>query len=201
MASRIFQVAAAISAVGSVTPWIKHDIGQSPFDVTLSVFFDSVISATLAVQYIADDQSPTSERNVSIVQAGSTTATVTDYGPQTINGAPSNQSWGGPFGHGLLTGDLVFLQGSQAGIDSNPQFGYPVTVTGANTYTVVTPVNQTGNFQGRVTSGRLLTHPTLTALTARASGSYQFPVWMSRLICTAFTTPGKAFLVASQGRN
>jgi hypothetical protein len=74
-------------------------------------------------------------------------------------------------------------------------------VTGANTYTAVTPVNQTGNFQGRVTSGRLLTHPTLTALTARASGSYQFPVWMSRLICTAFTTPGKAFLVASQGRN
>lgn len=202
MASRIQQVAALISAVGSVSPWLKHDTGQSPFDVTLSVFFDSVVAATLAVQYVADDQSEAAERLVQVVQAASTTATITDYGPQNINGSPSNQGWGGPFGHGLLSGDLVFLKGTQAGVDSNVQFGYPVTVTGPNTYTVVTTVNQTVNVQGRVTSGRLLTHPTLTALTARAGGSYQFPVWMSRLICTVFPgTAGKAFLVSTQGRN
>jgi hypothetical protein len=191
----------AVAGTASVSPWIKHDTGQSPFDVTLSVFFDSVLNATLAVQYVADDQSQTSERLVQGVQSASTTATITDYGPETINGAPSNQAWGGPFGHGLLTGDLVFLQGSQVGVDSGNQSGYPVTVTGVNTYTVVTPVNQTSVFQARVTSARVFTHPSLTGLVARATGNYAYPVWMSRLICTAFTGAGKAFLVASQGRN
>lgn len=201
MASRIQQVAMSVAGVTSVSPWIKHDVGEAPFDVTLAVYFDSALAATLAVQYVADDQSATSERDVLVSQAASTTATVTDTGPYTINGGQSNAGWGGPYGHGLITGDVVFLYGSQAGIDSNPQVGYPVTVTGVNTYTVVTPVNQTiTNVRAKTTSGRVLTHPSLTALTARASGNYGFPVWMSRLVCTAFTTPGKAYLVALQGR-
>jgi len=200
MASRIQQVAMAVTGTSSVTPWIKHDIYQDPFNVTLSVYLDSVINATLAVQYIADDQSQTSERQVSISQSG-TTVTVTDYGPQTnINGAPSNQNWGGPFGHGLLTGDLIWLAGSQSGVDATNS-GIAVTVTGADTYTYTAGVSQTlTNVQARVTSGRILTHPSLTALTARATGNYGWPVWMSRLACTAFTSAGKAFLVAIQGR-
>jgi hypothetical protein len=199
MASRIQQVAVAVSAVGSVSPWLKHDYFQDPFNVTLAVFLDSVINATLSVQFAADDQSQTAERPVTISQSGTTTATVTDYGPSTINGGPANAAWGGPFGHGLLTGDVVFVVGSQAGIDS-PFIGYPVTVTGANTYTFVAPVSQTGTFQARVTSARVLTHSVLTGLTARAVSNYNAPVWMSRLICTAFTAAGKAFLVAMQGQ-
>jgi hypothetical protein len=201
MAARIQQVAATITAIGSVTPWIKHSYYQSPFNVGLSVFFDSALAATLAVQFIADDQSQTAERTVLLSQSGTTTATITDNGPYTINGAPANANWGGPFGHGLLSNDVIFLNGSQAGVDSGLQ-SYPVTVTGVNTYTVTVPVSQTiTNYVARVTSGRLLTHPTLTALTARANAGYTNPVWMSRLICTAFTTAGKAYLVAMQGDN
>jgi hypothetical protein len=202
MASRIQEVAVTVAAVGSVSPWIKHDIDQDPFDVTLSVFFDSVLNgdATLAVQYIADDQSRTGERPVRISAAGTTTVTVTDYGRWTINGGPANASWGGPFGHGLLTGDVVWLEGTQLGIDSGLQ-PYTVTVTGVDTYTVTVGTALTfTNVQALVTSGRVLTHSTLTALTARATGSYIAPVWASRLICTAFTSGGVAYLVALQGR-
>lgn len=200
MASRIQQVACSIAAVGSVSPWIKHDYYQCPFDVSLAAYWDSVLAATLSVQCVYDDQSETSERIVQVVQAASTTATITDYGPLSINGGPSNQSGGGPFGHGLSTGDVVFLKGTQNGADSPVQFGYVVTVTGVNTYTVVTPVSQTSNVQARVTSARVLPAPAaLTAITARAQASLLAPVWMSRLICTAFTTPGKAYLVALQG--
>jgi hypothetical protein len=200
MASRIQQVAAAITAIGSVTPWIKHDYYQCPFDVTLAAYWDSVLAATLSVQCVYDDQSETSERTVTVVQAGSTTATITDYGPSSINGGTANQGGGLPFGHGLITGDVVFLKGTQNGADSPPQTGYAVTVTGANTYTVVTSVSQTSTVVARVTSARILPAPTaLTAITARAQASLLAPCWMSRLICTAFTTGGKAFLVALQG--
>lgn len=201
MASRIPQVAAAITAVGSVTPWLKHDYLQTPFNLSLSVYFDSALAATLAVQYVADDQSNTAERPVMLAQAASTTATITDYGPQDINGGPSNALWGGPFGHGLLTGDVIFLAGTQCGVDSLPQIGYTVTVTSPTTYTVVTPVNQTvSGIQARVTSARVFTHQALQALAARANSNIAYPAWMSRIICTAFTTPGKAFLVALQGK-
>lgn len=200
MAARIQTVAVSVGAVGAVSPWIKHDYYQTPFNATLAAYFDSVIAATMAVQYVADDQSETSERNVLVSQTASTTATITDYGPYTINGGPANAAWGGPFGHGLLTGDQVWLNGSQAGIDSGMQ-SYSVTVTGVNTYTVVTTVSQTIlNVSARVKSARVFTHPALTGLTARASSNYAYPVWMSRLICTAFTTPGKAFLVSIQGK-
>lgn len=191
MAARVLQVAAAISAVGSVTPWIKHDYYQTPFNVDLAVYFDSVLSATLAVQVVADDQSQTSERLVTVSQAASTTATITDNGPPLP---------GGPYGHGLLSGDIAFLVGSQVGIDS-PLTGYVVTVTGVNTYTVVTPVNQTiSGVIARVTSARVFTHQVLQALVARAQSNLAYSTWMSRIICTAFTTPGKAYLVALQGK-
>lgn len=200
MAARIQTVAVSVTAVGAVSPWIKHDYYQTPFNVTLAAYFDSVLAATMEVQYAADDQSETSERQVTVSQAASTTATVTDYGPYTINGAPANAAWGGPFGHGLLTGDQVWLNGTQAGIDSGLQ-SYSVTVTGVNTYTVVTPVNQTvTNIGARVKSARVFSHPALSALVARASSNYASPVWMSRLHCTALTTPGKAFLVTTQGK-
>lgn len=199
MAARIQQVALSVAGVTSVSPWIKHDTDENPFNVTLGVYFDSALAATMAVQYAADDQSATTERDVIVVQTASTTATITDNGAYFVNGGPSNPNWGGPFGHGLNTGDVVFLYGTQAGVDSLPNVGYPVTVTGVNTYTVVTPINQTINVRAKVTSARVLTHPALTGLTARATGNYAYPVWMSRLICTAFTTPGKAFLVSLQG--
>ena len=200
MASRIQEVAVSVTAANVVSPWIKHDIYQDPFDVTLAVYFDSAIAATMAVQYAADDQSQTGDRQVYITAAGTTTVTVTDNGRWTINGGPANAAWGGPFGHGLLTGDVVFLEGSQLGIDSGLQ-SYTVTVTGVNTYTITAPLALTfTNVSAHVTSARLFTHQVLTGLTARQISNYIAPVWMSRLICTAFTTPGKAYLVAIQGR-
>lgn len=197
MASRIQTVAANFTATTVVSPWIKHDYRQTPFNLSLAVYFDVLLAATLAVQLVVDDQSNTSERPVAVVQSASTTATVTDYGPDTINGAPSNQAWGGPFGHGLLSGDVVFLAGTQAGIDG----AYAVTVVDQHTYTITTLVNQTIAVQARATTGRVFTHPSLTALVARATGNYGSPVWMSRLVCTAHTTTGVGYLVAIQGAN
>lgn len=198
MASRILQVALSVAGTGEYSPWVKHDTDQSPFDVSLSVFFGTGLSATLAVQYVADDQSNTAVRPVSVSQS-TTTITVTDYGPQNINGAPANAAWGGPFGHGLLVGDYVQLMGTPSGTVDG---GYNVTsVTSSTVYTLTSAVSQTlTNAQCQVTSGRVITHPSLTGLTARASGNYQYPVWMSRLTCTAFTSPGVGFLVAIQGK-
>jgi hypothetical protein len=199
MASRIQQVAVNVTAIGSATPWIKHDIYQTPFNLTLTALWDSVLGATMGVQYISDDQSQTSERPVTVTQAGTTTATVTDYGPSTINGGPANASWGGPFGHGLQTGDQVWLEGTQAGIDSGLQ-SYTVTVTSQTQYTITVPLSQTINVSARVTSGRIFTHATLTGITARATGNYAFPVWASRAICTAFSSAGRFYLLATQGK-
>jgi hypothetical protein len=200
MAGRIGQVAAAITAIGSVTPWIKHDYYQTPFNVSLAAFYDSVLAASLEVQTVYDDQSQTSERAVTVVQAGSTTATITDYGPNTINGGlAASGTWGGPFGHGLQTGDVVFLVGTQNGADSGFG-GYTVTVTGVNTYTVTTLVSQTSTVQARVTSARVIVPTGGAAFTARTVVSLTSPAWMSRLYCTAFTTGGKAYLVATQGK-
>lgn len=192
MASRVLQVAANITAVGSVTPWLKLDAYQTPFNVALAVYFDQALAATLKVQYVVDDQSQTSERDVYFSQSGTTTVTVKDSGSQNLPG--------GPFGHGLLSNDIVFPVGSQAGIDS-PLIGYPVTVVDQTTYTFIGPVSQTlVNQHMRVTSARVFDHQVLQGLTARAQSNIAYGTWMARLICTAFTTPGKAFLVSSQGK-
>jgi hypothetical protein len=196
VAGRIQTVAVSFTAANQYSPWVKHDYYQDPFDVSLAVFFDTALEATLAVQYVLDDQSQTSQRPVTWSQT-TTTITVTDYGPTTINGGPSNAGWGGPFGHGLLAGDMVQLAGTQAGIDGLYNVA---SVTNAHTYTLTTTVSQTSGGQGLVTSGRVLTHSTLTALSARASGQYSAPVWMSRLTSTALTAAGVGFLVSMQGR-
>lgn len=192
MAARVLTAPANITGVGSVSSWIKFDYYQTPFNVDLAVYFDSALAATLAVQYVVDDQSQTSDRDVYFSQSGTTTVTVKDSGNQNLAG--------GPWGHGLLSNDIVFPVGSQAGIDS-PLVGYPITVVDQFTYTFTAPMSQTiVNQHMRTTSARIFTHQVLQGLTARAQSNIAYSTWMARLICTAFTTPGKAFLVSMQGK-
>lgn len=188
----------AITAENQFSQWIKHDYFQSPFDVSLSVFYGTGLEATLEVQFIADDMSGSSSRPVRISRAA-TTITVVDNGP------PLAYSPG--LGHGLLEGDWVVISGSQNGTLDG---GYAVaSVTNATTYTLTSGTSGTvGSQIASLVSGRVFPHATLKSLSARAQDGYgsapfgnNGPVWASRLYCTAYTDSGAAFLVASQGGN
>lgn len=198
MAGRIQQVAVSITAEDQASQWIKHDYFQCPFDVSLSVFYGTGLDATLEVQYIADDMSQSSSRQV-LVSRSSTTITVVDDGPPL--------AYGNGLGHGLLEGDWVVISGSQGGVLDG---GYAVaSVTNATTYTLTSGTSGTvASSPANLVSGRVFTHATLKSLSARAQDGYgsapfgnNGPVWASRLYCTAYTDSGVASLVAVQGGN
>lgn len=195
MAGRIQEVAFDFTAANQFSEWIRHDYYQSPFCVSLGVFFDLALSATLSVQYALDDVTEGSSRPVAISQS-TTVITVTDYGKPVVTGL--NPSVPAAKGHGLTVGDWVELYGTQVGIDGE----YAVaTVPTASTYTLTATVSQTAKAQATIKSARVLPHDILTGLTARAAGNYAYPCYASRLLCTAFTTAGYARLVAMQGGN
>jgi len=195
MAGRIQEVAFNFTAANQFSEWIRHDYYQSPFCVALGVFFDEALAATLEVQYALDDSSEGGTRPVSISQT-TTVITVTDYGKQVITGL--NPSTLATSGHGLTAGDWVSLFGTGLGINGE----YDVaSVTNANVYTLTSTISQTASAQALVKSARVLPHDSLVGITARASGNYAYPVYMSRLFCTAFTTAGIGRLVAMQGGN
>jgi hypothetical protein len=195
MAGRIQEVAFNFTAANQFSEWIRHDYYQSPFCVSLGVFFDEALAATLSVQYALDDSSEGGTRPVAVSQS-TTVITVTDYGKQVITGL--NPSALATLGHGLAVGDWVSLFGTGLGIDGE----YDVaSVTDAHTYTLTSAVSQSGNAQAQVKSARVLLHDSLVGITARASGNYAYPVYMSRLFCTAFTSAGVGRLVAMQGGN
>lgn len=197
--ARIQTVAANFTAVGQVSPWLKHDYYQDPFDVSLGVYFGSGLAATLAVQFILDDMSQASKRQVLLSQA-LTVITIQDSGPQILTSGTTpagavSTALAAP-GHGLAAND--FLQLMESG-----QFdgGWNITaVASAQQYTLTSLLSQTVAAQlVSAVSGRVQTHATLTGLVARANGNYIAPVFASRLICTAFTSGGVGYLTAIQG--
>lgn len=194
--SRIQQVSANITAIGSITPWLFHDFYEPPFDLSLLISFGSGLAATLAIDYIVDDYLTDGERAV-VVSQTTTTITVTDTGPYQPSAA------GGGLGHGLAVGDAVTLRGSPAGLIDGV---YAVaSVTSATAYTLTTAVSQTlVGVVAYVKSGRVLTGAASTFLpvapvTARTAVGIVNPIVASRLRCTAFTTAGVATLLAVQG--
>lgn len=192
------QVVANITAIGSITPWLKHNYHERPFDLSLLVSFGSGLSATLALDYILDDMSNAAQRQVSISQT-TTTITVTDPGP--ILPPPMNG-----LGHGLAVGDAVELTGTPGGVSDGI---YAVaTVTNATTYTLTAVSATIAQQPAYVVSGRILTAAAsggadnivkVAPVTARTSLVLASPIWASRLRCTAFTSSGVAALVALQG--
>jgi len=209
--SRIQQVAANITAAaatiglpGTVTPWLKFDYYEPPFNLSLLVSQDLAGANTLAIDYVLDDPSTAMEHQALISQA-TTVITVQESGPQI----PVSQ--GGNLGHGLAIGDFVYLHESPGGIIDGV---YSVaTVTNATTYTLTSSLNQTlAGFLGKVATGKVITAaaPTATGgdniigakgagITARAAIPVSNPIVAARLRCTTFAAPAVARLVAVQG--
>lgn len=209
--ARIQQVAALITAAaatiglpGTVTPWLKHDYYETPFDLSLLVTQDGAGANTLAIDYILDDPSTAMQHQALISQA-TTVITVQESGP------PLPVAQGGNLGHGLAVGDYVYLQGSPGGIIDGV---YSVaTVTNATTYTLTVSVSQTiAAFLGNVQTGKVITAaaPTATGgdniigakgagITTRAAIPVTSPIVASRLRCTTFAANAVARYVAIQG--
>jgi hypothetical protein len=204
MSGRIQQVAANITAAvagavfaGAVTPWIRLDAYTVPFNVSLLVSQDGAGGNTLAIDYVVDDMSNGRNHQV-LVNQTTTTITVTD------NGFP--WTYGAGLGHGLAVGDMVVLQGTQAGVDGV----YSVaTVPSASTYTLTTTVSQTlVNVQCNANTGKALTAggtgdkiigASGAGITVRTALPVNAPVTAVRLRCTTFAAGAVARLVAIEG--
>jgi hypothetical protein len=192
--SRIAQVALNVTAANQYSPWLNHDYYGEPFNVNLGLYFGSGLSATLTVQYALDDLSLAAKRQCLMSQAANT-ITITDPG------IPSPTAPAGGWGHGLATGDYCNILTAAPGTAGAVAGEYPtVTVLSATQYTVASAFSQTITDQLiEVVTARVLPHATLVTQTTRASGSYGFPVWGSRITSTAFTSGGVAYLLAMQG--
>jgi hypothetical protein len=194
--ARIQQAVTNFTVNGQVGPWLRFDYYEPPFDLGLLVAFGNGLAGTLAIDYILDDMSQASLRQVSISQAVNT-VTVTDNGP------PLGQSFGGGQGHCLATGDTAILTGTPGGsVDGI----YSVTVISPTVYTVTAVASQTLATQlATVVTGRVLQASAtdnvikLAPVTARASIGVTVPIFAARLHMTAFTSAGLAALVAIQG--
>lgn len=209
--SRIQQVAANITAAaatiglpGTVTPWLKFDYYEPPFNLSLLVSQDLAGANTLAIDYVLDDPS-TAMEHLALISQATTVITVQESGPQI----PVTQ--GGNLGHGLAIGDFVYLHESPGGIIDGV---YSVaTVTNATTYTLTGAVSQTvAGFNGKVATGKVITAGAPTAaggdniigakgagITTRASIPISNPIVAARLRCTTFAGAAVARLVAVQG--
>ncbi|HEY6018965.1 MAG TPA: hypothetical protein VIY48_03455 [Candidatus Paceibacterota bacterium] len=171
------------NAVGP-TPWARVNAFQKNFKVGLSVTLWQGGNLTYTVQHTFSNLQPEQFHPVSISQT-LTTITVTDSG---VNG----------LGHGLVAGDYVKLQSTG---DLTIDGEYTVATTPSDTtYTLTSAVSQsaTGGPYSLALGARVFPHASLAAQTARASGSYDFPVSAVRLNITAYTA-GRAQLEVIQG--
>ena len=179
--------------------WVLLSYLESWFGATASVVLSSGANLTYSVQYAmdfdqVDPQNPIGR--VSISRSG-TTATVTDPGPYAL-------------GHGLSTGDCVFVAGSGSAVLDSPTvpafgtgpLGWTVTATGANTYTYTVansgPTSDTGN--AYVSRFRVFTHAVLASQTVRNTGTFNYPIRACRLYISSYTS-GYADMTILQGIN
>lgn len=173
-----------LAAIGRST-WVQVDYINAAFGIGLGVSFSSDANMTTQVEYTFDGLGSGDFNNVTIQQSGSTTATVTDLGPDGN-------------GHRLNTGDSVIIQRSNVGIDGL----FSITVTDPTHYTYIAPVSQTVNVPAQAQGMRVFIHPELSGLTgtppARSEGYLAFPVVAVRLHNTAYTA-GAAYLDIVQG--
>lgn len=200
VAASITAAAAAIGVPGTVTPWLKLDYYEEPFNLSLLISQDNAGANTLAIDYILDDNSSAMSHQALISQA-TTVITVQESGP------PIPVSQGGSLGHGLAVNDFVQINGSPGGVIDGI---YSVaTVTNATTYTLTGAVSQTiAAFIGLVQTGKSVTAGAAgdkiigasgAGITARTALQVLSPIVAARLRCTTFTAGAVARLLAVQG--
>lgn len=205
--ARIQQVAALITAAaatigipGTVTPWLKHDYYETPFDLSLLITQDGAGANTLAIDYILDDPS-TAMAHQALISQATTVITVVESGP------PIPVAQGGNLGHGLEIGDYVYLQGSPGGIIDGV---YSVaTIVSTTSYTLTASASQTlAAFLGNVQTGKVVTAGATgdkivgasgAGITVRTALPVTAPIVASRLRCTTFAANAVARYVAVQG--
>ena len=173
--------------------WVPIDYLQMAFGVGLGVTV-SPVGATLnvSVQHTFDELGPQALRQVSLTQT-TTVITVTDLGPTAIQG------FGQGLGtHGLAGGYYVKIEGSGfANVDGE----YTVaTITSPTVYTLTSAVSQSISslLFAQVKTARVFAHGSLINLTARANGSYAFPITAVRLFMNSYSN-GTAVLTVVQG--
>ena len=166
--------------------WVPIDYIESWFGVGVSVIpsYNATVSYSVQYHYNPEVIDPArSPQNKISISRSTTTATVTDYGPQGL-------------GHGLTAGDSVIIKGSgSAALDSQkPQFGngdlgITVTPTAYNTYTYTCansgPAADGGN--AYVARQRIYTHSTLVTQSTRQNGTFNYPVRGVRLYLISIT--------------
>lgn len=186
-----------LNAVGA-SQWIPVDYIESWFGVTIAVIPSEDISGlTCAVQFTIDSWalSPPNLQDRVTISRTTTVATVTDPGPNGI-------------GHGLSTNDSVIVYGSgSANLDSPAPLygtgtkGFPVASTPSTTTYTYTVANSgaTADTGGAYVSRlRVFTHATLTGISARTNGTFNYPVRAVRLSVTAIAA-GFVDMIVLQG--
>lgn len=200
VAANITAAAASIGVPGTVTPWIKHDYYETPFDLSLLITQDNAGANTLAIDYVLGDNSSAMSHQALISQS-TTVITVQESGP------PIPVAQGGNLGHGLAIGDFVQIQGSPGGVIDGV---YSVaTVVSATSYTLTSSVSQTlVAFLANVQTGQVVTAGSTgdkiigasgAGITARTALPVTAPIIASRLRCTTFSAGAVARLIAVQG--
>jgi hypothetical protein len=184
-----------VTAVGN-SQWIPLDYLQNAFAVALAIIPWSTVTGTpsYTVQHTFDDLgAPKLQTDLVSISRTTTTATVTDLGPDGL-------------GHGLSTGDNVILWGTNStNLDSpktavaNEQgdLGWDVTVTGNTTYTYTVANSGPTAAQGYVRRLRVFSNDDsrLVAASTRVDGNYGFPPRACRLKVTTQAAGAVDFLV------
>ena len=184
-----------MTATGN-SQWIPLDYLQNAFAVALAIIPWSTVTGTpsYTAQHTFDDLgAPRLNSDLVNISRTTTTATVTDTGPDGL-------------GHGLSNGDNVILWGTgSTNLDSpktavaneSGDLGWDITVTGNTTYTYT--VSNTGPTvaQGYVRRLRVFNNDDtrLVTASARVDGNYAFPPRACRLKVTTQAAGAVDFLI------
>jgi len=190
-------VRVSLNAAG-YSQWVLLDYIESWFGVTIAGIPSEDASLTYSAQFVLDYDTIQTGRQtqaaVSISRSG-TTATVTDYGPNGL-------------GHGLTTGDSVIVKGTGSTVLDSPaatigqgELGWQVASTpSAHSWTYTVTNSGATSDQGTTSLVRLrvFPHTVLNAVTARTTGSINYPVRGVRLYISSYSA-GYCDLLVLQG--
>lgn len=170
--------------------WIPIDYIAAWFGVGLGVIPWSTASGLSAtVQHTFDDIGlPAISTDIVTISRTTTTATVTDKGPDGL-------------GHGLSTNDNVIIFGTGSTVLDSPKttvgngdLGWDVTVVDANTYTYTVANSGATAATGTVRRLRVFPGP-ISAVSARTDGNYAYPVRAIRLKVATLSAGAVDFVV------
>ena len=163
----------SLSAAG-YSNWIPVDYLARSFGIGFGCALSNGAALTFSVQHTFDDPGPQGSRPVTVVTAGSTTATVTDLSMPT-SALP-------------VVGDGVVIQGSGSSIIDG-QWNI-ASIISATQYTVTlgqssTLTSQLGTLANTL---RAWPHAVVSGVSSRIDGNYAFPIQALRLYVSAYTS-------------